>query len=237
MPIFRLDKNNITFPSAHLADESGIIAVGGDLSPERVVAAYTKGIFPWFNPEEEILWWSPNPRFVLFPEKLYISKSMKQVLNRKQFDVTFDTHFEEVIRECKQTPRKNQEGGGSWISDEMIASYTELHRRGIAHSVEVWKNGILVGGLYGIMFGKIFCGESMFTKVSNASKVGFITFVQNLAYFKFELVDCQVHTSHLESLGAEMIPRFNFLALVKRNVFKGCFDNTSLIAKFRTSFE
>ena len=199
--------SKIEFPKVSNASEEGILAIGGDLSPERLLLAYKSGIFPWFENDEPILWWSPNPRFVLFPEQLKISKSMKQVLRNSNFVVTVNQAFKEVITECSKAKREGQQG--TWITQNMIEAYIKLHKLGYATSVEVWLNNKLVGGLYGVDVGKgVFCGESMFAKVSNASKVGFITFIQNTNY---KLIDCQVYTSHLESLGAKEIDREDFL--------------------------
>jgi len=178
------------------------------LNPERLKLAYEKGIFPWYNENEPIIWWFPNPRFVLFPEELKSSKSMKKILNSNQFHFTENQNFREVIRNCSSIKRKGQTG--TWIHEEMVEAYTELHRQGLAKSVEVWKNDDLVGGFYGIEGKRIFCGESMFSKVPNASKAGFINFVQNNKN-KYELIDCQVYTSHLESLGAREISSEEFL--------------------------
>ncbi|MFI1772944.1 leucyl/phenylalanyl-tRNA--protein transferase [Thalassobellus citreus] len=198
---------NIWFPDVNEATEDGILAIGGDLSVERLLLAYKSGIFPWFETEVPILWWSPNPRFVLFPEKLKVSKSMRQVLRNKDFTVTVNKAFKRVIEECSIAKRDGQ--AGTWITKDMIDAYVKLHELGYAKSVEVWRNDTLVGGLYGIDLGnQVFCGESMFAKVSNASKVGFITFIQNSNY---KLIDCQVYTNHLESLGAEEISREAFL--------------------------
>ncbi|GAA4828614.1 leucyl/phenylalanyl-tRNA--protein transferase [Algivirga pacifica] len=216
MPIFRLEDDELSFPPAYLAEEPGIIAVGGDLSPDRLIQAYAGGIFPWFHPGDEPLWWSPNPRCVIFPAKIKISKSMRQVLRKGQFTVTFDQNFEGVIDNCQKIYREDQQGE-TWISEELKASYMELHRRGFVHSVEVWQDEELVGGLYGGYMGKCFFGESMFAKASNASKVGFIMLAKNLEEKGFELIDCQVHTPHLESLGAEMIPRADFLKTIEEN--------------------
>lgn len=197
----------IIFPEVHLADEDGLLAIGGDLSPERLIVAYKSGIFPWFSAGEPILWWSPNPRFVLFPEKLKVSKSMKQVLRNSDFVVTINQDFKSVITACAKSKREGN--NGTWITQSMIDAYIQLHHLGVATSVEVWLNNELVGGLYGIDLGNgVFCGESMFTKVNNASKVGFITFIQNRTY---KLIDCQVYTEHLESLGAEEMERDEFL--------------------------
>lgn len=197
----------IKFPEVSLASKEGILAIGGDLSPERLILAYKSGIFPWFETEEPILWWSPDPRFVLFPKKLKVSKSMKQILRNTNFEVTVNKNFEAVIDHCSKVNREGQEG--TWITKNMKAAYVKLHELGYALSVEVWLEGKLVGGLYGLdMKNGVFCGESMFTAVSNASKVGFITFIQNSDY---NVIDCQVYTNHLESLGAEDISREEFL--------------------------
>ena len=197
---------NIQFPNVNEANKDDLLAIGGDLSSERLLLAYKSGIFPWFENYEPILWWSPDPRFVLFPEKLKVSKSMKQVLRNSSYVVTINKAFKDVILQCSKTKREGQKG--TWISKSMINAYTKLHELGYAKSVEVWENENLVAGFYGIDLGNIFCGESMFTKMSNASKIGLITFIQNSNY---KLIDCQVYTQHLESLGAEDIPRTKFL--------------------------
>lgn len=215
MPVFWLT-DELSFPPPELANEDGILAVGGDLSTDRLLLAYSMGLFPWFNPDDPILWWSPDPRFVLFPKKLKIAKSMRPYFNQKKFDITFDTQFEKVMMACQQQYRKGQLGG-TWITDEMIQSYTKLNEMGFAHSVEVWQEGELVGGLYGISLGKIFFGESMFSKVSNASKFGFISLVKKLEEQGFWLIDCQQRTAHLESLGGEYIARSEFLEYMRKN--------------------
>jgi len=197
----------IEFPDVSEATSEGLLAVGGDLSTERLLHAYAHGIFPWFEDDEPLLWWSPDPRFVLFPKDLKVSKSMTQILKKNRFEITVNKDFESVIEQCAVTKRDGQLG--TWITDEMKASYIKLHQLGYAKSVEVWQNKELVGGLYGVDLGnKVFCGESMFAKVANASKAGFITFVQNSSY---NLIDCQVYTKHLESLGATHISRPYFL--------------------------
>jgi leucyl/phenylalanyl-tRNA--protein transferase len=215
MPVFWLT-DELSFPPPELANEDGILAVGGDLSPDRLLLAYSEGLFPWFNPDDPILWWSPDPRFILYPQSLKVSKSMRPYFNQKKFRVTFDTQFKEVMTACQLQYRKGQ-GGGTWITDEMIDSYAELHQMGFAHSVEIWQGDELVGGLYGISLGKIFFGESMFAKVSNASKFGFISLVQKLKELDFWLIDCQQRTKHLESLGGEFISRKEFLSFMKKN--------------------
>lgn len=191
--------------------ESGIVVVGGDLSAERLELSYSLGIFPWFNEGEEILWWCPDPRFVLFPKELKVSKSMKKVLRDNIFQFSENQCFEEVIRNCSQIKRQGQDG--TWITEEMISAYLNLHQKGIAKSVEVWQNGELVGGFYGVEMGNIFCGESMFSRVSNASKAGFIQFVLENQE-KYQLIDCQVYTAHLANLGAREIPKMEFLSFL-----------------------
>ncbi|MEY8869377.1 leucyl/phenylalanyl-tRNA--protein transferase [Meridianimaribacter flavus] len=198
---------DIAFPEITSASPEGVLAIGGDLSVERLLLAYKSGIFPWFSEDEPIIWWSPDPRFVLFPEKLKVSKSMKQVLRNTSFVVTVNQAFTQVITECAKAKRDGQDG--TWITQTMIEAYTKLHQLGYAKSVEVWLHNELVGGLYGVDVGNgVFCGESMFAKVSNASKAGFITFIQNTNY---KLIDCQVYTNHLERLGAEDMDREVFL--------------------------
>lgn len=202
---FLTDK--IEFPDVSKASSEGLLAVGGDLSVQRLIHAYSTGIFPWFEDEEPILWWSPDPRFVIFPKDLKVSKSMAQLFKKKAFKVTKNKDFEAVIRNCANASRHDQDG--TWITENMIKAYIKLHALGYAVSVEVWQGKTLVGGLYGIDIGnKVFCGESMFTKVSNASKYGFIEFIQSSEY---DIIDCQLHTKHLESLGGKYIPRIEFL--------------------------
>jgi len=195
------------FPDVTKASEDGLLAIGGDLSANRLLTAYQKGIFPWFEDDNTILWWSPDPRFVLFPKDLKVSKSMKQVIRNTDFVVTVNKDFNAVIAACAAAKRPGQDD--TWITNGMIEAYTNLHQLGYAKSIEVWLDNTLVGGLYGVDLGNgVFCGESMFTKVSNASKVGFISFIQNTNY---KLIDCQVYTNHLESLGAIDISRDQFL--------------------------
>lgn len=216
MPVFWLDDQSLEFPAPELATPEGILAVGGDLSPARLLEAYAGGIFPWFNEGDPILWWSPDPRFVLFPDELVVSKSMRPYFNQKKFQVTFDKDFEGVMRGCQQSNRNGQ-SGDTWITEDMIQAYVQVHKLGYAHSVEVWQDGNLVGGLYGISLGKIFFGESMFARVSNASKFGFITLVQKLREKGFTLIDCQQQTQHLGSLGAKPISRKSFLNYLQEN--------------------
>lgn len=212
MSLFVLN-NELLFPPVHLSEPDGLLAIGGDLSPERLLLAYRHGIFPWYE-GEHILWWCPDPRFVLFPEELRESKSMKQLHKRNAFDFRVDTSFREVITNCKSIARRGQES--TWITDEVRNAYTRMHELGYAHSAEAWMDGELVGGLYGMRMGKVFFGESMFSKVSNASKYAFIQYVQQLQSEGVELIDCQVYTGHLESLGARMIARDDFATLLDR---------------------
>ncbi len=212
MPLFALDKE-IIFPPVHLAEPDGLLAMGGDLSPERLLSAYRHGIFPWYDGDLP-LWWSPDPRFVLYPGQLKISKSMNQLLKRNAFEFTVNNAFEAVINECKKSPRKDQEG--TWITEAVMEAYVKMHQLGYAHSAEAWLNGELVGGLYGIRLGKVYFGESMFSHVSNASKYAFIKYIQQLVAEGVKLVDCQVYTSHLESLGAGMIGRSEFIQLIQQ---------------------
>ena len=206
---------NDDFPPIESANAVGLLAYGGDLSPERLQNAYSRGIFPWYDVGQPILWWSPDPRMVLFPENLKVSKSMKQLLKKDAFKVTFNQDFESVIENCSTVPRQGQEG--TWITPKMKEAYMELHRRGIAYSVEVWDENELAGGLYGIYLKekKVFCGESMFAKKSNASKYGFIKLVEKLEAEGVEMIDCQVYTDHLASLGADEIPRVIFQEYLK----------------------
>lgn len=214
--MLRLDLNDISFPDPELYNpESGLMAIGGDLKPERLWFSYQLGLFPWYNEGEEILWWCPDPRFVLFPVEIKISKSMRKTLRDEVFEFTENECFEEVMRSCKIAERKDQEG--TWINEELIASFVTLHQFGKAKSFEVWQNGILVGGFYGILVGKVFCGESMFAKVSNASKAGFIHFTKKYQN-EWELIDCQIHSEHLESLGAKMIPKNEYLKILKQQI-------------------
>ncbi|RFZ83149.1 leucyl/phenylalanyl-tRNA--protein transferase [Mucilaginibacter terrenus] len=208
--IFRLDER-LLFPDPALAEEDGLLAVGGDLLPERLLLAYSKGIFPWYSEEDPILWFSPHQRFVLFPERLNVSKSMRKVIGSGEFNITVNKAFEKVIEACSLIPREGQDG--TWITDEMKEAYINLHGLGHAHSVEAWKDGQLAGGLYGVQVGNVFCGESMFSKVSNASKAALIWLCQS---GKFVMIDCQVHTPHLESMGAEMITREEYLNILNK---------------------
>lgn len=206
---------NENFPPVETSSSEGILAIGGDLSVKRLVKAYNNGIFPWYDSSQPIIWWSPDPRMVLFPEKLKISKSMKQLLRKNAFEVSFNQEFKQVIGNCANINRQGQDG--TWITGELQEAFIELHELGFAISVEVWQEENLVGGLYGIYLRekRVFCGESMFSKVSNASKFGFIKLVEKLKNEGVKLVDCQVYTSHLESLGAEEISRKEFISFLK----------------------
>lgn len=214
MPLFAIDKELI-FPPVHLAEPDGLLAIGGDLSSERLLLAYRSGIFPWFEGNVP-LWWCPNPRFVLFPKELKVSKSMKQLFKKNTFQFTINQAFEQVISNCKTTPRKDQDG--TWITEEVKKAYIQLHLQEYAHSAEAWLDGQLVGGCYGIRLGKVFFGESMFSNASNASKFAFIKYSEQLMKENVQLIDCQVYTEHLQSLGARMIPRNEFIALLKENI-------------------
>ena len=212
--IFRLDPDPYSpFPDAALAEvePNGLLAVGGDLSPIRLINAYRHGIFPWFSADEPIIWWSPDPRTVLFPEKIKISRSLRKSLRNGQFRVTFDQAFQQVIKACSD-PRSGSPG--TWLVPEMIRAYTELYQLGMAHSVEVWQQGRLVGGLYGVAIGSVFYGESMFSHVSDSSKVALVHLCRTLVDMEYKLIDCQVYTKHLISLGAEEIPRKRFCHLL-----------------------
>jgi len=219
--LIRPNDTSNDFPDVSLAleDPNGLLAIGGDLSPQRLLNAYRHGIFPWFNPGEPILWWSPNPRAVLFPEKIRISRSLRKTLNKNKFVLTTDQAFNEVMAAC-QAPRAKQPG--TWITAEMRRAYNEMHSRGHAHSVECWHNGKLVGGLYGMALGRVFFGESMFSRVSDASKVALVYLTDKLIEWGYRLIDCQVQSEHLISLGAEDIPREQFCAYLndwcKQNV-------------------
>ena len=225
MPVFSLDKR-IIFPPVHLAIEGGILAIGGDLEPERLLLAYRSGIFPWYSGDEPIIWWSPDPRFVLFPDELKVSRSMRKILASGVFEITFDRAFPDVIRKCGRAKRPGQRG--TWITEEMREAYTEMHRLGYAHSVEAWRDGKLAGGLYGLSLGSCFFGESMFAEVSNASKAAFITLVRALEEKGCAMIDSQVYTAHMESLGATDIPREEYLELLgealKAETLRGSWD-------------
>lgn len=203
----------LVFPPVETAGPDGILAFGGDLSPERLMLAYRSGIFPWYNEGEPIIWYSPDRRMVLFPEELHISRSMKSLMKKQEFDISYNKAFEQVIEQCSISPRKGQ--SGTWITTDMKQAYIRLHKMGHAKSIEVWQDKQLVGGLYGIDLGFVFCGESMFSNVSNTSKLAFIYLVKNLQKSGYKLIDCQVYNEHLESLGAREIPRKIFMNILK----------------------
>lgn len=210
--------HTFTFPKTNTATEEGIVALGGDLHPERLLNAYKNGIFPWFDEESVIMWWSPDPRCVLDVDQLKVSKSMRQIMRKGEFKVTVDLHFSKVMAACQNVARPDQEG--TWITNGMIDAYTELHEQGYAHSVEVWNEDKLVGGLYGLSLGNMFFGESMFSTQSNASKVAFITLVQKLKLKGFKYIDCQVENSHLTSLGAIEVSREFFETELQKSLEK-----------------
>ncbi|MFZ4863169.1 leucyl/phenylalanyl-tRNA--protein transferase [Sphingobacterium sp. Mn56C] len=212
--IFQLDNTHYDFPDPSYAEEDGLLAVGGDLCTERLLKAYSLGIFPWYNADSPILWYAPLDRFVLRPEGVKVSKTMQKLLAKNTFDITFNQSFDAVIKNCSNITRKDQDG--TWIVDDMQEAYGRLHREGYAHSIEVWQAGALVGGLYGVLFGEVFCGESMFAKVSNASKAALIYLCQN---FNIKLIDCQVYTDHLASMGAVEIEAASFRSYLNNQTF------------------
>lgn len=208
--MFRLNRHDIRFPPVDRASPDGLLAVGGDLSPERLLEAYRHGVFPWYNEDQPILWWSPDPRAVLFPTKLHVSRSLKRILRRHVFAVTFDSSFRTIMEQCAG-PRPQYPEGGTWITDDMLDAYTRLHELGYAHSVETWQDGRLVGGLYGVAIGGAFFAESMFTRVDDASKVALVRLVRQLQVWDFRLIDCQQFSPHVGRFGAEEIPRRDFI--------------------------
>jgi leucyl/phenylalanyl-tRNA--protein transferase len=215
VPVFLLS-DTIEFPPPHLASEEGLLAVGGDLTQKRLLLAYRMGIFPWFSNNEPILWWSPDPRLVLYPHEIKTSKTLKKIIKKEVFKVTMDLAFNEVINQCAQVRlKKNQ---GTWIIEDMIEAYCQLHESGFAHSVEVWRQGELVGGLYGVSLGKCFFGESMFTRISNASNIALVKLVEYLKELSFNMLDCQVPTEHLTRFGARQIPRIRFLNQLEKSL-------------------
>lgn len=213
MPAFCFSEENFSFPPLRHADSEGLLMIGGQVTPQRVLEAYPKGIFPWYNDEALPLWWSPDPRFVLFPSELHVSRSMQKELRKSRFAFRTNTAFEQVIRACADVPRPDQDG--TWITDGMRTVYTALHHQGFAHCAEAWLDDELVGGLYGIRIGQVFFGESMFSKKSNASRFVFIRYVQELQAAGLQLFDCQVYTPHVETLGARLIDRDQFTDLLR----------------------
>jgi leucyl/phenylalanyl-tRNA--protein transferase len=227
MPVFQLT-DEILFPPPEYAEPEGLLAIGGDLTSERLLEAYSHGIFPWYDEGDPILWWSPDPRMVIRPEEFHPSKSLHKIIKKETFRVTMDTAFEEVIRACSKLPRKNQ--AGTWITHDMLNAYIQLHKEGYGHSVECWEGDTLVGGLYGLSIGNMFFGESMFSKKANASKVAFNALCQKLAEWKFEWVDCQLHNEHLESLGAYTISREEYMEHLKLGVTQETRKGTWVLA-------
>ena len=213
MPVFRLDER-LVFPPAEMADDNGVIAVGGDLRPERLILAYSMGIFPWYSEGLPIIWHSPDPRLVLLAEEIHVSRSLRKAMRKKPYEIRFDSAFDQVITACAQTPRSDQDG--TWIVDEMVDAYIHLHELGFAHSVEAWRGNELVGGLYGVSLGAAFFGESMFAWADNASKIAFVTLVAHLLIWGIHLIDCQVHTEHLARFGAREWPRHKYLSTLSQ---------------------
>jgi leucyl/phenylalanyl-tRNA--protein transferase len=215
MPVYLLS-NKIEFPPAQLASEQGLLALGGDLSQERLLLAYRMGIFPWYSDNEPIMWWSPDPRLVLYPSEIKISKTLKKILRKNEFEVTMDLAFRDVIRQCAEVRLKKNKG--TWIVKEMMDAFCKLHESGFAHSVESWYQGELAGGIYGVSLGKCFFGESMFTRISNASNVALVKLVEYLDTLSFDMLDCQIPTDHLIRFGARKVPRDRFLAQLQRSL-------------------
>jgi leucyl/phenylalanyl-tRNA--protein transferase len=215
MPVFLLS-DKIEFPSPHLASEEGLLAVGGDLTLKRLLMAYSMGIFPWYSADEPIMWWSPNPRLVLYPREIRISKTLKKIIKKRLFQVTMDSNFLQVITQCAQVRLNKNES--TWIIKDMIDAYCELHESGFAHSVEAWHKGELAGGLYGVSLGRCFFGESMFTLVNNASNVALVQLVEYLNSLSFDMIDCQINTKHLTRFGAKEIPREHFLKKLEKSL-------------------
>lgn len=215
MTMFILAPDHFSFPPVELASPEGLLAIGGDLQAERLLEAYRNGIFPWYNDDQPILWWSPDPRATLFPDQLHISRSLRKTLRKQQFKVTFDRAFREVIEACAG-PRPQQEQLGTWILDEMIEAYNQLYERGYAHSVEVWDQDQLVGGLYGVALGRAFFGESMFSHRTDTSKIALVYLAHQLHQWQFELIDCQVSSDHITSVGAKDIRRDEFMSRLKK---------------------
>jgi leucyl/phenylalanyl-tRNA--protein transferase len=215
MPVFLLSEK-LAFPPPHFAVKEGLLAIGGDLSRERLLLAYRSGIFPWYTEDEPPLWWSPDPRLVLYPDEVHVSKTLKKVLSKNTFRITMDREFDQVIKVCAESRKDKDEG--TWLVDDMIEAYCDLHKAGYAHSVEAWQDEQLAGGLYGVSLGRSFFGESMFTRISNASNVALVTLAEQLKKLSFDLIDCQVTTAHLKRLGAREIPRSTFLRELRRSM-------------------
>ncbi len=218
MPVYMLSNSSIEFPQPHLARDDGLICVGGDLTYQRLINAYQNGIFPWFSEGEPILWWSPDPRLVLYPDKIYISKSLNKRIRKSYFHVTMDRAFEDVIVACSKY--RGEKRKSTWLVDEMVEAYINLHSLGYAHSVEIWRDGELAGGLYGVSLGRIFFGESMFSYIKDSSKVALVALCSHLEHHNFDLIDCQVTSAHLLSMGAEEISRELFLKQISTSIKK-----------------
>jgi len=218
VPVFRLGEDETLFPPVELAEPDGVLAVGGDLSPRRLLTAYSQGIFPWYSDDMPIVWHSPDPRFSLLPEALHVPQSLKKVLKRKTFEVRLDTSFDAVIDACAKVKRPGQEG--TWITSEMKRAYRKLHQMGFAHSAEAWQDDTLVGGLYGVSLGSVFFGESMFARVPDASKVAFVVLVEQLREWGFTLIDCQQETGHLARFGATAWPRPEFVKALEEGLLR-----------------
>lgn len=208
--------SNFKFPDPRTADEEGIVCIGGDLTMDTLLHAYSIGMFPWFNEEDPIIWWCPDPRSVIIPKDIHISKSMKTLLNTNKFEVRFNTSFYDVIKGCRHAKRKGEPG--TWLTDDMTIAYTDLYENGYALSVETFEGDTLVGGLYGVIIDKCFFGESMFSNVPNASKIALIKLAQKLTELEFKFIDCQIHNPHLESMGAKLIEREKFLTLLNEGI-------------------
>ncbi len=219
--VFQLSRELTLFPDPRHAESDGLLAVGGDLKPERLLAAYRRGIYPWYSDEYPILWWCPDPRFVLFPTELKVSRSLRKLADKNPFQITLNRSFRQVIKACAKVPRRGQEG--TWITADMMEAYSELHKLGHALSVEAWQGNELAGGLYGVVIGKCFFGESMFAWEPNASKVAFVKFVELLRRLDFRIIDCQMRTEHLERFGGQFIPLKRFLEIIA----KGCDEPTA----------
>lgn len=230
MAIYELDSDHMAFPPADHANPDGLLAIGGELREDWLLSAYAGGIFPWFNEGDPIMWWSPDPRFVLYPAEVKVKKSMRPFLNNTKYEFKLDTNFEAVISQCAKVPRSGQ--NGTWITEHMKSAYIDLHKIGMAHSAEIWLEGELIGGLYGVSIGKAFYGESMFSLKPNASKLAFIRLCVWLAKRSFQIVDCQIHSEHLESLGAMHMPRNEFLDILDLSM-----DGASHVGKWEVSEE
>jgi leucyl/phenylalanyl-tRNA--protein transferase len=215
VPVYQIPDEQIIFPHPSKANSDGLLGIGGKLEPERILLAYQNGIFPWYSFDEPVMWWCLTPRLILFPEKIHLSKSMNRYIQQNNFHFSFDTHFESVMLQCKTINRKDQ--NGSWIHEDVLNAFIKLHQMGIAHSIEIWEENELIGGTYGLAIGKMFCGESMFSKKSNASKFALIQLSRFLISQNFDFIDCQQDTPHLRSMGAELISKKIFFEMLEKN--------------------